>query len=219
MTPENLRKALATALEQGMTYEEYSALNKEMAKEGRTTGPQTEAFVEYTKLGAARLRRWEKMYRPHPSFLKLLDGFELDGDQWLLFSETWCGDAAHNLPFIAHWAEYKGIPLRIILRDEHTDLMDQFLTNGGRSIPKLVRMGSDFTVKGTWGPRPEALQSVYLEWRAKPEFDYKEWALFAQEWYNSDRGTSLEQEFLELLSHDHAFDPTEPPKGPQPTIN
>ena len=38
---EELREAVAN----GQTYEEYSAMNKAMAKEGTTTGPQKPAYV------------------------------------------------------------------------------------------------------------------------------------------------------------------------------
>jgi hypothetical protein len=73
------------------------------------------------------------------------------------------------------------------------------LTNGGRSIPKLVRLDKDFEVLGSWGPRPTPLMMAYAKWRSKPDFDYKAWTLFAQDWYNKDKGASLEKDFLELL--------------------
>lgn len=199
-TPEALVDALFKALETGMTYTEYSDLNKAFAKEGKTSGPQKEAYIEYTKLSAARMRRWEKLYRPDEPYCQFLDGLSLKGESWLVFSETWCGDAAHNLPFITHWAERLGVKLRIIFRDENLALMDQFLTNGGRSIPKLVRVAADGTVLGTWGPRPTPLMEHYAHWRSQPEFDYKEWVLFAQEWYNKDKGASLEEDFKALLT-------------------
>ena len=192
-------EALRAAVANGQTYEEYSAMNKAMAKEGTTTGPQKPAYVEYTKLSAARMRRWEKTYKPSQSTLDNIASRTSEKEQWLVFSETWCGDAAHNLPFIAKWAEYAGVDLRIILRDENTELMDEFLTNGGRSIPKLVRLNENFEVLGTWGPRPTPLMEEYAKWKAKPEFDYKEWTLFAQDWYNKDKGASLEADFAELL--------------------
>jgi len=179
-----------------MTYNEYSAFNKQLAKEGKTTGPQKEAYVNYTKLGAARMKRWEKLYTPSEAFLQSLAAQVQEGEQWLVFSEPWCGDASHNLPFIAKWTEALGVELRVILRDENLELMDEFLTGGGRSIPKLVRLNSNFDILGTWGPRPAPLTAHYTEWRANPEFDYKEWILFAQDWYNNDKGQSLEGEFL-----------------------
>lgn len=219
MTSDQLKEALQGAFEQGQTYSQYSEMNKALAKSRSTTGPQKEAFIEYTRLGAARLRRWEKLYTPHPDFLAALENLDLGAQRWLMFTETWCGDAAHNMPFIAHWAEFLNIPFRAILRDENLPLMDQFLTNGGRSIPKLVRMDSDGNVLGTWGPRPEVLQREYEIWRAKPDFDYKEWALFAQEWYNKDKGSSLEKEFVLGLSKDIEFEATQPPTGPTPVID
>ncbi|HAP71644.1 MAG TPA: thioredoxin family protein, partial [Cryomorphaceae bacterium] len=150
MDPNQRKELLIKAMAEGMSYAEYTALNKQLAKEGKTTGSQNEAYVNYTKLGAARLKRWEKMYTPTEEFLQPLATRMHRGEQWLVFSETWCGDAAHNLPFIAKWAEALGIELRVILRDENLDLMDGFLTGDRRSIPKLVRLSSDFQILSTW---------------------------------------------------------------------
>ena len=145
-----LTEALRAAVANGQTYEAYSTMNKAMAKDGTTTGPQKPAYVEYTKLSAARMRRWEKTYKPAQSTLDNIASRTEDNEKWLVFSETWCGDAAHNLPFISKWAEHAGVDLRIILRDENTELMDEFLTNGGRSIPKLVRLNENFEVLGSF---------------------------------------------------------------------
>ena len=59
---------------------------------------------------------------------------------WLVLTEAWCGDAAQSLPIINKMAEVSdNITLRLILRDENLDVMDQFLQNGrSRSIPKLI---------------------------------------------------------------------------------
>jgi hypothetical protein len=194
---QNQRKELLIkAMSEGMTYEEYAAFNKQLAKEGKTTGPQKEAYVNYTKLGAARMKRWEKMYTPSEAFLQTLAARVQEGEQWLVFSEPWCGDASHNLPFIAKWTKALGIELRVILRDHNLDLMDEFLTGGGRSIPKLVRLSADFQILNTWGPRPAPLTEHYNAWRAKEDFNYRDWVLFAQDWYNTDKGISLEAEFV-----------------------
>jgi hypothetical protein len=199
MDTTQLTSELRAAAANGQSYEAYSAMNKAMAKEGTTTGPQKPSYVEYTKLSAARMRRWEKTYKPSQSTLDNIASRTRDNEKWLVFSETWCGDAAHNLPFIAKWAAHAGVDLRIILRDENTELMDEFLTGGGRSIPKLVRLNENFEVLGTWGPRPTPLMEEYAKWKSQPEFDYKEWTLFAQDWYNKDKGASLEADFIALL--------------------
>ena len=199
MNKTNLSTAIQAAFSSGQTYEQYFAMNTKMAKEGRTTGVQKPSYIEYTKLSAARMRRWNKVYKPDASFLDTIKSKAQPGEKWLVFSETWCGDAAHNLPFIAKWASHAEIDLRIILRDEHPDLMDEFLTNGGRSIPKFVRLNHEFTVLGSWGPRPSLLMEAHAEWKNRPEFNYKEWVLFAQDWYNKDKGAVIENDFEALM--------------------
>ena len=200
MTVLELKNTLNSILEIGMTYDQYSELNKAYAKQGKTSGEQKESYVGYTKLGAARLRRWEKLYKSEQEYLDEITSLVSPGEQWLVFSETWCGDAAHMLPFVHQWSKHAKVPLRIIMRDEHPTLMDEFLTNGGRSIPKLVRISADGMVLGTYGPRPSALVAHLAEWKSKAYFDYKEWTLFAQDWYNQDKGKSIESDFIELLS-------------------
>ena len=57
----------------------------------------------------------------------------------MVLTEGWCGDAAQVLPVINKIASLSDfIDLKIILRDEHEELMNKFLTNGSKSIPKLV---------------------------------------------------------------------------------
>ncbi|MCQ4503980.1 thioredoxin family protein, partial [Vibrio parahaemolyticus] len=63
---------------------------------------------------------------------------------WLVISESWCGDAAHVMPILNKVAELNdAIDYKIVLRDDNEALMDQFLTNGGKSIPKLIMLDSE----------------------------------------------------------------------------
>lgn len=58
----------------------------------------------------------------------------------LAMAEAWCGDVVRELPTIARIAEASGMELRIFPRDENPDIMDEFLSNGGKSraIPVFV---------------------------------------------------------------------------------
>lgn len=55
----------------------------------------------------------------------------------LVITEDWCGAAIASLPYVMKLAESAPhVDLRIFLRDENPDLMDQFLKDGRhRSIP------------------------------------------------------------------------------------
>ena len=58
----------------------------------------------------------------------------------LAIAEAWCGDVYRELPTAVRIAEAAGMDLRIFLRDENPDIMDEFLSNGGKSraIPVFV---------------------------------------------------------------------------------
>jgi hypothetical protein len=58
----------------------------------------------------------------------------------LVITEDWCGAAIASLPFVVKLAEtMPTLETRIFLRDENSDLMDQFLKDGlYRSIPVFV---------------------------------------------------------------------------------
>ena len=96
------------------------------------------------------------------------------------------------------------IDLRILLRDENPDIMDIYLTNGTRSIPKLVAFDENGNQLFEWGPRPKEAQRLIDQWKGegivKPEL-YEKLHL----WYGRNRGKELEEEFLEIFSHaEHA---------------
>jgi hypothetical protein len=63
----------------------------------------------------------------------------------LVIAEAWCGDVYRELPTAVRIAESAGIDLRIFLRDENPDIMDEFLSNNGKSraIPVLVFYTAD----------------------------------------------------------------------------
>lgn len=58
----------------------------------------------------------------------------------LAIAEAWCGDVYRELPTAARIAEAADIELRIFLRDQNPDIMDEFLSNNGKSraIPVFV---------------------------------------------------------------------------------
>ena len=117
----------------------------------------------------------------------------------LVLAEDWCGDASNTIPILARLAErVPGLELRVIRRDEHPEVMDQYLTDGSRSIPIVIALDVDFRELGHWGPRPTALQDWVLANKAriaKPEL-YPQ----VRKWYARDRGESTLREVLEATT-------------------
>lgn len=58
----------------------------------------------------------------------------------LAIAEAWCGDVYRELPTAVRIAESAGMDLRIFLRDQNSDIMDEFLSNNGKppAIPVFV---------------------------------------------------------------------------------
>ncbi|QHE53507.1 thioredoxin family protein [Pontibacillus sp. HMF3514] len=98
----------------------------------------------------------------------------------LVITEDWCGDAMLNIPILLRICEAANINVRMLPRDEHPELMDQYLTNGSRSIPIFIFFNSDGEQKAVWGPRAPQLQELVDESRENlpsqdsPDFEEKQ---------------------------------------------
>src|SRR5690606_32735057 len=77
----------------------------------------------------------------------------------------WCGDVVRNIPVVFHALEAAQMPVDVLIMEQHLDLMDQFLTMGGRSIPVVIFADTGGHVMGTWGPRPQHIQEVMVSFK------------------------------------------------------
>lgn len=102
----------------------------------------------------------------------------------LAITEDWCGDAMINNPIIRKIAEAADVEVRTVLRDADTDLIDRYLTNGGRAIPMYLILNEAGEVITTWGPRAPELQQLVMDYRATlpdkedPTFDEAQKAIY-----------------------------------------
>lgn len=190
-------------LETGFSYAEYRVLLADLAEKGASTGPeQTEALTQYTQLNNSRMRRWDKTLKFSDEAVAKIKSVD-QKISWLVLSESWCGDASPALPVMNKITEINpNITLSIILRDENLDIMDQFLTNGGRSIPKLIAFKEEKgSVVSKWGPRSAKATRLVEDYKAEhgkltPEFK-QELQLF----YNKDKGQSILEDLLLSLQN------------------
>ncbi|HBQ59600.1 MAG TPA: thioredoxin family protein [Balneolaceae bacterium] len=188
-------------LEKAVDYKTHLQHIADLFEQGRTTNEDNrENMLDYTKMYLQRVGRWDRRGKLNVELIEKLESFPRKMI-WLVLNEGWCGDSAQTLPFINKMAEMSdNISLRLILRDQNLDVMDEFLTNGGRSIPKLIALDADsLDVMGTWGPRPKEAYELYKIQRDDPEIPNEKAMENLHLWYAKDRGKSIQQEFSELL--------------------
>lgn len=196
-----IQQRLATSY----SYQEYRKLVSDLVAEGKSTGPnQTEDLTHYSGLNVKRMDRLEKKIELSEATTLRLQ--KLDKKQlWLVLTEGWCGDAAQNLPVIEKIAKQSShIELRLILRDENPEVMDLFLTNGARAIPKLISFDEELNVLFTWGARPSIATQMVTDYKAKhgkldPEFKKN-----LQVWYNKDKGQNVQSDVVTLIEQSQA---------------
>ena len=197
-----MQNFIQTYLDKSYSYKEYRNLIDQLLSEGKTTGAnQTEKNIAYTKLNVQRMNRLDKTVSVIPELTSLIESFNRKCI-WLMIAEAWCGDCAQVIPVLSKIAEASDhIELKIVLRDENPELMNRYLTNGGRAIPKLVCIDSDTMHEiCTWGPRPKPAQEMILEHKANPVKEYSEVQKEIQLWYANDKGVTLQTEIMELIN-------------------
>jgi hypothetical protein len=196
-----MKSIIENSLSQSHSYVDYRNYINDILKEGKSTGKeQSEALTHYSELNEARMNRLEKTVKISTEIIQKLN--QLNGDYiWLVISEGWCGDAAQILPVIYKMAELsERIDLKIVFRDENEDLMNLFLSNGTKSIPKLIILDKNtLEVLSDFGPRPIGAKQLILDYKAKHGIVDETAKTNLQLWYLHDKGLSIQKEILDLM--------------------
>ena len=195
-----MKHLIAKSLENAISYPEYRTLVHDILADGKSTGSiQSEALTNYSLLNDRRMKRLDKTIKITDETKAVFKSIT-EKQTWLVLTEGWCGDAAQNLPVIHKLAaENENIALKIVLRDEHLELMDLFLTNGGRSIPKVIVLDAQNNVNHTWGPRPTLATKIMVEYKAENGSIDAQFKQDLQVWYNKNKGLSVQEDFAKMI--------------------
>lgn len=183
-------------------FNDYKNLVIKYAEEYKTSGEQLIERIDATLINAQRIKRINKQCIINNK-LQLLISQIYKKQKWVLITESWCGDGAQCIPVIAKMAELNdNIKLEIIFRDENPVFMDDFLTNGSRSIPKLICLNkSNHVINFVWGPRPMAIQDKVIELKINtPTITHEDLVKNIHLWYAKDKTVSIQDDFTNLLS-------------------
>lgn len=187
----------------GLSYLDYRQLIDNLLAEGKTSGSNhSEANINYTKMNVVRMNRVDKISKVSIEMESLIKSIQ-EPQVWVVLTEAWCGDASQSIPYISKLADLNPlITLKLIFRDENPEVMDEYLTEGARSIPKLIGLSKDFEEElFTWGPRPKYLQDRLKAYKKDSQgLSSKEFSEGTYLWYARDRNKAIEQELFETIS-------------------
>ena len=181
----------------GLTWEEFQEHFEIEAHTPPDESPNP-GQTRYSPLNWKRSERVEKTYKMSDEARSAMLAITTP-QLWMVITEGWCGDSAQSFPIIHRLANVNPlVEIRVILRDENLDILDAYLTDGKRGIPKLVAFNRDGEELFTWGPRPREAAELFRDGLAEgtPKSQvYEKLHL----WYARDRGKAIEREFTELV--------------------
>lgn len=198
-----MKTKIIDGFSKGIGYAEYRKQVSDLLAEGRSTGnEQTEDLLHYSKLNETRMNRLDKTIQVVDDVSKKLNSLK-DEYIWLVLAEGWCGDVAQIAPILNKMASISSkIELKLVFRDENEALMNMFLTNGSKSIPKVIIIEKEsMMVKGSWGPRPEGAANLIKSYKAQYGVVDETAKTELQMWYLHDKGLSTMEELTELMLH------------------
>ncbi|WHF51375.1 thioredoxin family protein [Chryseobacterium gotjawalense] len=179
-----------------ITFDEYLKIAEERFHNNPN---KNDEYQEYYELGLQRTNRTVKTYKVENEHIQQLEPKNFNG-KILIISEPWCGDASATVPAVSKFFEAAGIEVRIFLRDTDLSLIDQFLTNGTQSIPKIIIVNDDFSVKADWGPRPQFGNDLLKKFKENPEtYPREDFYNDLQIYYAKNRGKDAIEEIISLL--------------------
>ncbi len=196
-----MNRIINNSLSRSISYNSYRDLFKELVdKQASTSLEQTEALTDYTKLNHRRMKRWDKTIKISDENKAKIKALKTP-ITLLTITESWCGDAAHVLPVLNKITDLNPvIDLKIVLRDKNQQLMDAFLTNGNRAIPKVIIIDTQSgDVLNTYGPRPSKAASFVNQYKTKYGALTPEFKEDLQHWYNQDKGENIVNDITKLL--------------------
>ena len=117
----------------------------------------------------------------------------------IVLTEPWCGDSLAIFPVVRRITEIGNWQIKILRRDENTELMEQFLTRNARAVPIFLFLNQEDSLIFRFGPRPKAARDIFEQHRQDfkaGKIDKKEVIKKIRNFYAKDRGNAILNDLL-----------------------
>jgi hypothetical protein len=188
-------------IENAMNYDDYRILIANLLEQGKTTGDnQSDEYLKFSELNIQRMKRLDKTVTLTEDLNQAINNLKQELI-CLVITEAWCGDAAQIVPVINKITlNTQKIELKIILRDDNPEVMNQYLTNGAKSIPKVIFLDKhNLQEIYVWGPRPAEIQKVMMELKSAGVTEHSVISEKIQLAYTKDKTKSIQSEICSII--------------------
>lgn len=196
-----MKIVIAESVLKGYSYVNYRKRISDLLLQEKSSGnDQSEELTHYSMLNDTRMNRLDKTMVISEENINKLVALKKKY-LWLVIAEGWCGDAAQLLPIFNKMAGIAtNIELKIVFRDENEKLMNLFLTNGAKAIPKLIVIEEEILkLGGSWGPRPKGASDLITSYKEQYGVLDETAKTELQLWYLHDKGISSQNEIMDLM--------------------
>lgn len=186
-------------LENGFSYPDYLKKIEEQLHDIEDAGDE-KGYAKYYSINLKRIERLDKTFALTDEQKERLNKVHSDF-KLLIISEGWCGDAAQVMPVVNVMMNEIGVEQKIVLRDENPELMNEFLTDGAKSIPILIGVNNEGNEIFRFGPRPQHGMELLKKHKENPqEYTDEQFHQDLQVWYNQDKGVGIFEELLSKMN-------------------
>lgn len=143
-------------------------------------GISAHTFIEAMSNNKENFQDWYNKFEwQSEDDLAFFQSFQFRDDiRCLILAADWCGDVIRNVPVVLRALEETEIPIEVMVVEQFPELMDMFLTMGGKAIPIVIFSDTGGAVLAQWGPRPKPVQDVMVAFKAtspdREAADYQE---------------------------------------------
>ncbi|PFZ59974.1 thioredoxin family protein [Bacillus wiedmannii] len=169
-------------------------------------GMSFDTYVNEMKVNQYELLHIYNNFLIPNELLPVLEERQNDGWRVIVLTADWCGDALLCVPVMKRISEVANIDMKLLIRDENLELMDQYLTNGtARAIPIFIFIDKDGNEQAVWGPRAPKVQELVTSMRATlpekedPTFEEKQKEMYANFRATLAEDTTLWEHVMESM--------------------
>ena len=174
--------------------EQISSLNanlKDLSEEQFT-------HLGYLRNNRAAINRTLKSYLPSTEMVASIKAISTPLNVFIIM-ENWCGSSAGNVPYIVKLLqENSQIKINIVPRDANPEFTDEYLTNGKRSIPKVITFDDKGNEIFVWGSASK-MQAEFAATLQSQNLEFQDFVKEMQAWFVENNAKAIESDFLEIF--------------------